>query len=114
MNLVAIEFDNTINNTHKKGFLRIPYDFNSTWNIWFLNYLKDKYGAEEISIYPLNIQSSFENHSAAILNYDNMEDDFILALRSNIYYPDNDDNNYIRRQWASLDLTTSSFTVKER
>ena len=112
MRFVAIEFESKSNNTHVHGYLRIPDNF-IHWTIGFSEYLRDKYKAKNISIYPLNV--SIDSY---IVSCDktakNMEDDFILALRSNIYYPESINSSILRYQWASMDPSTSSFTVKER
>ena len=114
MNFVAIEYDNKVNNSHAKGFIRIPNDFHPEWSIGYRAYLCDKYKAENIRIYPLNVQLNSDSMGYNISGFENMEDSFILALRSTEYYPNTNTNAYIRRQWAMLDPTTQSFTVKER
>lgn len=115
MNFVAIEFDNHVNNTHVKGYLRIPSNFDPVWHLGFRKYLRDKYKSLNIKIYPLNIhQNESDTIGKDIVGFKNMEDDFILALRNTCYYPNNERNNHVLRQWAMLDPMTESFTVKER
>lgn len=114
MRFVAIEFKNKKNGTDTKGYLRIPENFNTNWSMGFRQYLIDTYGAECLNIYPLNVHLDSDTMGRAIVGYSNMEDDFNMALRSNIYYPPSPNNDNIRRAWSMLDPMQEYFVKKER
>lgn len=115
MKFVAIEFDNGLNNTHTMGYLRIPEQFNPVWHLGFRDYLREKYKVSGgIKIYNLNLRTNSDTIGLTVPGYTNMEDDFNLALRSNNYYPPDEDTDNIRRQWAKLDPISPDFCVKER
>lgn len=114
MQFVAIEYDNNVNNTHMKGYLKIPDNFNNTWSIGFRNYLIDKYKATALKIYPLNFKVNHGDNGSVVPNYTNLEDDFNFALRSNTYYPISPDSDATRRAWSMLDPISPDFTPKER
>ena len=117
MSYVAIEFDNKVNNTHVKGYLRIPDNFNGSWSLGFRNYLRDKYKITgDLKIYPLHVKINHGEKSPSVspIGYTNMEDDFNLALRSNTYYPRSPESDATRREWSMLDPLSQDFTVKER
>lgn len=115
MNFVAIEFDNGVNGAHVKGYLRIPNDFNPLWHLGFRKYLSEKYQpTSSILIYPLRIHQDPNSMGKPIPGYKNMEDDFNMALRSNIYYPIGDETSNIRREWAMMDPRSCDFVKKNR
>ena len=116
MRFVAIEFDNSLNNTHVRGYLKIPENFNGSWSLGFRDYLIDKYKVKgDIKIYPLHFHVNHgDNGSVAPAGYANMEDDFNLALRSNTWYPRSPQSDATRREWSMVDSVSQDFTVKER
>lgn len=112
MKYVAVEYHNGKNNTDVKGFLTIPDEFSYNWEFGFRKYIKDTYSVKgEILIYPLNIQLMItEKMGNTPPGYSSVREDFEKAIKSNIYYPfNNDDCNYIRRQWAKMDLTSPGY-----
>lgn len=114
MKFYGIEFDNGVNNTHVKGYLRAPEQFNPSWHLGFRTYLVDKYKATNLTIYNINTRLTPDTMGHDLTGYHNMEDDFNLALRSNFYYPIDDVTDNIRRQWARLDPASPDFRMKER
>lgn len=115
MSFVAVEFDNGVNNTHVVGYLRIPENFHSSWSLGFRCYIADMYNVKgPIEIYPLNVRLTNDTMGSDIAGYTNMEDDFNMALRSNHYYPECADTDFIRRQWSMLDPMSPDYHVKER
>lgn len=115
MKFVGVEFDNGVNNTHKRGYLRIPEQFDPAWHLGFRDYLREKYKVKGgIKVYNINVHLTSDTMGHDLPGYDNMEDDFNLALRSNTYYPPDEENDHIRRQWSMLDPMSPDFHPKER
>lgn len=117
MRAVAIEYDVPGTNAHKKGYLRIPEDFPGDWSIGFRKYIRDKYNmkpSDDIDIYPYMKRTTSEDMGWTPFGYINMEDDFILALRSTEYYPDNEKNNALRRSWVKMEPSNQMFIPKDR
>lgn len=110
MAYVGIDFDNKINNTHVFGYLRIPDQMYPTWTEGFREYLKDVYKATGgIHIYPLRVRETPETMGLDLSGRTNMRNDFSSALASIVYYPECDETEYIRRQWSTLDPTSTDY-----
>ena len=115
MNFVAIEFYNGLNNTHVLGYLRIPEDFNSLWDMGFRNYIIDKYFVKGlVKIYPLKVSYTTGMNGLDIPGYTNMEEDFKAALSSTYYYPECTSTNAIRVQYSKLDPRSPDYTSKDQ
>ena len=112
MKFIAIEFYNGVSNIDFKGFLRIPDNFSGTWPIGFIEYIRDNYKAENISIYPLNIHLTSDTMGKDITGYINMEDDFTKALKNLKYYRPCAFNANLRRQWSSMSPSNQDFIPK--
>ena len=117
MRFVAIEYNiPSLVNKPFKGYLRIPDDFPSSWVVGFDAYLRrEKKVKGEITYYPLNIRTMTPlGMGKDIPGYDNLEDDFNLAIRSTKYFPSNPDNDAIRRAWSKRDSMSPDYAPKER
>jgi hypothetical protein len=116
MRFVGIEYDVPNTNKRLKGFLRIPENFPPYWIGGFIEYLRDsKNITGNIDVYPLNVRTMTpDKMGKPIAGYDDLEDDFNLAIRSNKYYPSCPQNDAIRRCWSKLDPTTPTYAPKER
>ena len=114
MKYVGIEFYNGVNNTFVKGCLKVPDEFSTYWQIGFRKYLVDEYKVKgDINIYPLNVTTlTPEKMGNDISGYKDMRSDFVKAIQSLKYFPNNSNNDHVRRQWASLDQTSPGYIYK--
>lgn len=114
MRYVAIEYYVNGVSEPYKGYLKIPTDFPDGWAMGFIQYLKDEKNARNVRVYPYKVVPTPRTLGDGVENFKNMEDDFILALRSNKYFPPNPKNQRIRRMWAMSDPKYATFAPKER
>ena len=115
MRFVGIEYDIPNTSNHTKGYLRIPDSMPPGWFIGYEDYLKkEKKVVSKIHIYPLNIKLDSDTMGSAITGYDNLEDEFNLALRSNKYFPRCEETDAIRRAWSMMDPVSPDYAPKER
>lgn len=116
MRYVAIEYKSDKIDKPVKGYLKIPDNFPNRWSNGFMKYLMDKYSVkpQNISFYPLKVSFASETLGDSPKGYTNLEDDFILALRSNKYYPPSPITDAIRRSWSINDPTNLTYAPKER
>lgn len=115
MRYVAIEYHAPKTNQNYKGFLSIPEEFPGNWSNGFVDYIRDKNNmtsCDDVDIYPLNLPTNHYSMGITPNGYKNMYDDFVLALRSNKYYPSNKQNDAIRRMWSKHTPQTQTFAPR--
>jgi len=103
---IAIEFHSGVDNTDKKGFIRLPNSMeNINWSLGFRRYVKEKYKVEGVvKIYPHKTRITPDDMGNPPEGFIMMEDDFNEAVNSLEYYPESESNNAIRRSWGTRDL----------